>query len=44
VLPLFTTELMVALITVVSATAIILYVTRWKRKTPVNMVGAGPAS
>jgi len=41
VLPLFTTELTVALIAVVSATAIILYVTKWKRKTPVNMVGAG---
>jgi hypothetical protein len=41
VLPLFTTELMVALIAVVSATAIILYAAKWKRKTPVNMVGAG---
>jgi hypothetical protein len=42
VLPLYTTELMVALIAVVSATAIILYAAKWKRKTPVNMVGAGP--
>jgi len=41
VLPLYTTELMVALIAVVSATAIILYAAKWKRKTPVNMVGAG---
>jgi len=41
VLPLFTTQLMVALIAIVSATAIILYATKWKRKTPVNMVGAG---
>jgi len=40
-LPLFTIELMVALIVVVSATAIILYATKWKRKTPVNMVDAG---
>jgi len=44
VLPLYTTELMVALIAVVSATAIILYVTKWKRKTPVNMVGVGTKS
>jgi len=41
VMPLFTTELMVALIVVVSAAAAFLYVFKWKRKTPVNMVGAG---
>jgi hypothetical protein len=38
-LPLFTTELMVTLVAVISATAIILYVATWKRKTPVDMVG-----
>ncbi len=38
VLPLFTPELTVALIAVVSATAIILYVAKWKRKTPVNII------
>jgi len=41
VLPLFTPELMVALIAIVSGTAILLYAFKWKRKTPVNMVGAG---
>jgi len=41
VLPLFTRELLFALIVVVSATAIILYAAKWKRKTPINMVGAG---
>jgi len=40
-LPPFTTELTVALIVVVSGTAIILYAAKWKRKTPVNMVGVG---
>lgn len=40
-LPPFTPELMAALIVVVSATAIMLYAARWKRKTPVNMVGVG---
>jgi len=44
VLPLFTPELMIALIAIVSATAIILYVAKWKRKTPVNMVGVGTTS
>jgi hypothetical protein len=40
VLPLFTPELMAALLVVVSAASILLYVAKWKRKTPVNMVGA----
>jgi hypothetical protein len=39
VLPLFTMELMVALVAIVSAAAIILYAVKWKRKTPVDMVG-----
>jgi hypothetical protein len=39
VAPLFNIRLMIALIAVVSAAAIILYVVKWKRKTPVNMVG-----
>jgi len=39
--PLFNTQLMIALIVVVSVVAVALYVTKWKRKTPVNMVGAG---
>jgi len=39
--PLFNTPLMIALIVVVSAVAIILYAAKWKRKTPVNMVGTG---
>ncbi len=38
-LPPFTIELMIALIVVVSGTAIVLYAAKWKRKTPVNMVG-----
>jgi len=37
--PLFNTWLMIALIVVVSVVAVALYVARWKRKTPVNMVG-----
>jgi hypothetical protein len=41
--PLFTVELMAALIAIVSVTAIILYAVKWKRKTPVNMVGVGTA-
>jgi hypothetical protein len=39
VLPLFTIELMVALVAIISVTAIILYAAKWKRKTPVDMVG-----
>jgi len=39
--PLFNTWLMVALIVVVSVVAGALYVAKWKRKTPVNMVGTG---
>jgi hypothetical protein len=39
--PLFSPPLMLALIAVISATAIILYAIKWKRKTPVNMVGVG---
>ncbi len=39
--PLFSPTLMLALITVISATAIVLYAIKWKRKTPVNMVGVG---
>jgi hypothetical protein len=39
--PLFTPPLMIALIAVISATAIALYAVKWKRKTPVNMVGVG---
>jgi hypothetical protein len=37
--PLFSPPLMLALIAVISATAIILYAIKWKRKTPVNMIG-----
>jgi hypothetical protein len=37
--PLFNAQLMIALIIVVSAIAVTLYVVKWKRKTPVNMVG-----
>jgi len=37
--PLFNTSLMIALIIVVSAIAVTLYLAKWKRKTPVNMVG-----
>jgi len=43
VFPLFTTELMIALIAVGSTVALILYLAKWKRKTPVNMVGVGTA-
>jgi len=39
--PLFNTWLMIALIVVVSLVAVALYVAKWKRKTPVNMVGTG---
>jgi len=39
--PLFSPPLMIALIAVISATAILLYALKWRRKTPVNMVGAG---
>jgi hypothetical protein len=39
--PLFSPSLMIALIAVISATAILLYAVKWRRKTPVNMVGAG---
>jgi hypothetical protein len=35
--PLFTTELMIALIVVASAIAIIIYAVKWKRKIPVNI-------
>jgi len=39
--PLFSPPLMLALIAAISATAVILYAIKWKRKTPVNMVGVG---
>ena len=39
--PLFNTQLMIALIAVVSVVAFVLYAAKWKRKTPVNMVGVG---
>jgi hypothetical protein len=39
--PLFNTQLMIALIIVVTAVTVTLYVAKWKRKTPVNMVGVG---
>jgi hypothetical protein len=39
--PLFSPPLMLALIAVISATAVILYAIKWKRKTPVNIVGVG---
>jgi hypothetical protein len=39
--PLFSPPLMLALIAVISATAIVLYAIKWRRKTPVNMVGVG---
>jgi hypothetical protein len=39
--PLFSAPLMLALIAVISATAIVLYAIKWRRKTPVNMVGVG---
>jgi len=40
ILPLFTVELAAVLVGAVSIVAIITYVIKWKRKTPVNMVGA----
>jgi hypothetical protein len=39
--PLFNTQLMIALIAVVSIAAFVIYAAKWKRKTPVNMVGVG---
>jgi len=39
--PLFNPPLMIALIVVVSLVAVALYVAKWKRKTPVNMIGTG---
>ncbi len=39
--PLFSSPLMLALMVVISATAILLYAIKLKRKTPVNMVGVG---
>ena len=39
--PLFNTQLMIALIAIVSITAFVIYAAKWKRKTPVNMVGVG---
>jgi hypothetical protein len=39
VLPLFTPELVAVLIGAVSVVAILIYAVKWKRKTPVNMVG-----
>jgi len=39
VLPLFTLELAAVLVGAVSIVAIVIYVTKWKRKTPINMVG-----
>jgi len=40
VLPLYTLELAATLVGAVSIVAILIYVTKWKRKTPINMVGA----
>jgi len=40
VLPLFTSELAAVLVGAVSIVAIIVYVVKWKRKTPINVVGA----
>ena len=40
VLPLFTTELVAVLVGAVSIVAILIYAVKWKRKTPVNVVGA----
>lgn len=37
--PLFTPQLMIALIVVISGVALLLYAIRWRRRTPVNMVG-----
>jgi hypothetical protein len=39
--PLYSPPLMIALIAVVSIAAFVLYAAKWKRKTPVNMVGVG---
>jgi len=39
VLPLFTPELAAVLVGAVSIVAIIIYAVKWKRKTPINMVG-----
>jgi hypothetical protein len=39
VIPLFSPELLIVLVIIVSAIAATLYMTKWKRKTPVNMVG-----
>lgn len=41
---LFTLQLMIALIVVISATAVLLYAVKWRRKTPVNMVGASTST
>jgi len=38
---LFTPQLMIALVIIVSVFAATLYMTKWKRKTPVNVVGTG---
>jgi hypothetical protein len=39
IIHLFTPELMIVLVIIVSAIATTLYMAKWKRKTPVNMVG-----
>ena len=39
VIPLFTPELMIVLVIIVSVITATLYMAKWKRKTPVNMVG-----
>jgi hypothetical protein len=39
-LPLFTMELTAVLVSAVSIIAVLIYVAKWKRKTPINMVGA----
>jgi hypothetical protein len=39
VIPLFSPELLIVLVIIVSAIAATLYMTKWKRKTLVNMVG-----
>ena len=39
--PLFNPQLMIALIIVASAVALTLYLAKWKRRAPVNMVGSG---
>jgi hypothetical protein len=38
--PLFTPQLMIALIVVISGVALLLYAVKWRRRAPVNMVGA----